>query len=217
MTSEHFTAVSLAFSEHVADLDRARHVFEEEVERFNGYVAQRLEERRGLPGEGVRKLRWGRVEDWSVVRDVAWLNWYAGTRIEVDIRPPGYKVFRRAAAYLYFEVRYSRDAECFRFRCRLENQNRVSADIDEETMAVVHRRGESEFPASEQIKTNTAVLFRKDLHESLFDELSQWIDRSLAVVAEAIDSVFPDARYADDTPHEGTDSEELESGQDVID
>lgn len=195
--SETFSELTLAFDRHLGDLDRARKVFVEEVGVFNEYVAQRLMESCGIHGDGVKKLRWGSVENWSVQREVTWLNWYVGTRIPVDIRPPGHQRFKCAAAFLYFEVRYSRTRQRFRFRCRLENENRVSTDLDEVVMDIVRRR-RAEFPDSDQVKTNTAILFGRDIGESLLDELGHWVGLSLDAVAEAVDELFPDSAYSVD-------------------
>ena len=84
----------------------------------------------------------------------------------------------------------------FVFRSRFENQNVVHSDIDEQIMGVIRERDAAEFANFQQIKSNTAILFRKPLANDIFDNLYQYIDSAMGVVATAIDRLFPDAEYA---------------------
>jgi|GEM_PF-2185916 len=194
-SSSHYSDVSAAFNSHIANLDKARRVFEEEVEVLNSFVFKHLEDRRTWPVEGVRKTRWGRPEPWSSTREVAWLNWSAATRTRMDIRAPGYKRFRKAAAYVFFQVAYDSSLGTFAFTCRVENQNSVDAALDERAIELIQTMDPGDFPNSVHVKRNTAMLFRCELEESLWDEANNWVDRGLDILTKVVDQVFPDELY----------------------
>ena len=206
MTStKRFSDVSAAYNAHVANLDQARCIFEEEVTKLNEYVYRHLAER--YP-RATRKLRWGAPKHWSTAREVTWLHWMAGCRVRLDVKPPGYKVFRKGAAFLYFQSLYAESVGAFVFEARLENQNTANTEIDEEAYAVIEAEGGDRFPRAEHLKRNTTVLFRCDLGDGLFDDLNDYVDRAMEVIEAAIDRLYPDSAYpteaaGDEAPGDG--------------
>ena len=72
MSKRQFSEITLAYCSHVAALDRARRIFEEEVRQLNQFVLAELTELAGRPLDSViRKVRWTDPRDWSTERDVA--------------------------------------------------------------------------------------------------------------------------------------------------
>lgn len=194
MPDRPFSALAVTFSQHVANLNRARDQFEREARDFNEYVAQHVEEASARPSDrDVQKLRWRECQDWSKTREVAWLNLYVATRVRLDIRQPGYTNFRKAAAYLYFEVLFDWDRSTFVFRARLENQNTVRGDLDETVFELA--RDDDAYPGSEHVKSNTAILFRHEVRADLLDGLSQSVDAAMQLVEAGVDQLYPDAEY----------------------
>ena len=63
-------------------------------------------------------------------------------------------------------------------------------------MGILEERGPAEFPHFEHIKSNTTVLFRRELKDEFFDNLHQYIDHAAGIVSQAIDRIFPDSHYA---------------------
>ncbi len=207
-SDKRLSEVSLVYNKHVANLDRARQIFEEEMQNLVDFVHKHFEDRRTWPQEGVRKVRWGKPQPWSSARSVPWLNWIAATRVRMDVKPPNYKVFRKAAAFVYFQIGFVADIGCFAFECRLENQNAIDTDLDEETFSVIQKQDSARYPRAEHIKRDTTVIYRCDIEESLFDDINDWVDRGLNVICEAVDQMFPDTQYAN------TSTAEEESEQD---
>jgi len=196
MSEQGFTEVSMTYNNHVVNLDRARQGFEEDTRRFNGLVLSHLADVCSREPDGIGKMRWRLPEDWSSAREVAWLNFVASARIRLDLRPPQYKNFKKHAAYLYFEIRFDPDMGRFVLRCRLENQNNVNAEIDETVDQLIRDERAAAFPGHDHIKSSTTILFKRDLGEELLDNINQYVDSALDVVAEAIDRIFPDADYS---------------------
>jgi hypothetical protein len=211
-SDKRLSEVSLAYNKHVVNLDRARKVFEEEMQNLVDFAHKHLDDRRTWPQEGVRKVRWGKPQPTSSARSVPWLNWVAGTKVRMDIRPPNFKVFRKAAAFVYFEIVFVRDIGNFVFECRLENQNIIDTDLDEETFAVIQKHDSSEFPRAEHIKRDTTVIYRCDIEESLFDDINNCVNRGLDVICEAVNQIFPDSEYTDTSAiEEEKEQDEIES------
>ncbi len=198
MSKRQFSEITLAYCSHVAALDRARRIFEEEARQLNRFVLAELTELVGRPLDSViPKVRWSDPRDWwSTARDVAWLNYFAATQLSLDIRQPQYKNFKRAAGYLYFETVFDHTAGQFAFQCRFENKNLVHPDLDEEVMKLVKERGVEIFPDPTHIKSNTAVLFRRPLASDLFDNLTQYVNDATMTITAAVNQIFPDADYA---------------------
>jgi hypothetical protein len=191
-----FSDVAISFNEHLASLDSARKIFEEEVETFNDQVRDRLIERCEWSGEGIQKVRWRDPELCSSARQVAWLNWSAETRIRLDILLPRYQRFKNAAAFLYFRTIYSWDAGKFCFDCLFTNQNNVNSDLDEEVYRQTKTCPSDWFPRAEHIKRNNTRIFQCELESSLFEESDGLVDRSLEIVAKAVDALYPDSQYS---------------------
>lgn len=197
MSKRQFSEITLAYCSHVAALDRARRMFEEDVQQLNRFVSAELDELARRPLDSViPKVRWSDPRDWSTTKDVAWLNYLAGTQLSLDIRQPQYKNYKRAAGYLYFETVFDHDLEQFRFQCRFENKNLVHPDLDEEVMKLVKERGVEIFPDPIHVKSSTAVLFRRPLASDLFDNLTQYVNHATMTITAAVDRIFPDADYA---------------------
>jgi hypothetical protein len=198
MTSDlRYSDVSQTYNTHVANLDRARLIFQREVEQLNEYASKHIEDRRSWPLEGVQKVRWGKPEHWSTARETTWLNWTSATRVRLDVRPPGYMRYKMAAAYVFFQTSYDQELAKFVFSCRLENQNAVSSDIDEEAIALIRAADIGRFPNAVHVKRNRAMLFRINLEDSLYDEINDWVDRGFELISATIDRMFPDAEYLD--------------------
>lgn len=196
MPEREFSEITLVYNDHIGNLNRARQIFEEETRELNEIVLQHLNEVVSRPTDrAAPKLRWSEPRDWSMSRDVTWINFMTGAQLSIDIRQPGYKIFRKAAGYVYFETVFHEPADSFVFQCRFENQNIVHADIDEQIIHRVTTVGEQDFPDFEHVKTNTAILFRRPLSSSLFDTINQIVDGSLRVIETSIDNIFPDDDY----------------------
>lgn len=194
MSERTFSEVSTTYNANLNQLNDARQIFEKEVRSLNEFVHAHLSERRQAE-QRIEKLRWEAAEDWSTGREGPWLNWYCGTRIRLDVKLPGKTRFRKGAAFVYFQTIFDHDLDRFMFRCRLENQNTIAEDIDEQAFGIVQKRGENEFPGAHHVKANTAILFRYPLQDSLFDELNRNVDRALGAVEQAIEIILPDDRY----------------------
>lgn len=197
-----FSEVSVIYNTHIANLNHAREMFEEEVRGLNELILEHLGDTAGRPRDGVVKLRWSAPEDRSKSRDVAWLNFRSGSRLRLDVRPPGFSRFKRGAAFLHFEIVFDPESSQFLFRSRLENQNTVSDEIDERVVGVVETRGKDIFPRHCHLKRNTAIVFCRDLNDSIFENLNQYIDDAINVVEAAVEGLFPDSAYADDNTGE---------------
>lgn len=198
MTPERkFSELTYAYNANAWNLNEARKIFQNEINEFNNDIEGRLQEVCQRPNdEGkIKKVRWSDPTDWSTSKDGPWLNYIASTQVEMDIKPPSFKIFKRAAAYLYFEIRFDRDFSRFMFRCRLENQNSVHNNIDEKVMELISQKKTEEFPNAVHQKSNTGILFRHELKDDLFDILYQQIDNAIKVCEEAIDAIFPDSQY----------------------
>ncbi len=190
--------VAVAYNINIACLDEARQIFEKEVKQLNEVVMDHLyaaTKRLNQDEKMGRKLRWQQPEDDSRNREGPWLNFAARAVIGLDVKVPGAKVFKKNAAYLYFETVYDRDAEKkFVFQCRFENQNIVSDELDEKVLELVRDKSD-QFPAQVHFKANTTVLFRFRLEENLFDELNEHIDSAMAVCQDEVNILFPDSAY----------------------
>lgn len=196
MSDRGFSEISLVFNDHIGNLDRARHVFEDESRTLNDYILDHLAEVVNRPNEEpIQKIRWSDPRDWSTSRDVSWTNFFAGTQLSMDVRQPGYKIFRRAAGYVYFEVVFDTQLDYFVFQCRFENQNLAHSEIDEEICRIIDDKPDA-YPLSEHVKANTAILFKRKLSSELFDTINQMVEDSLSIIAQAVNSVFPDEAYA---------------------
>lgn len=190
-----FSDVSLSYNANAANLDQARWIFQKEVSELNGWVQSHLSEMIKRPREGIKKVRWSDCEDWSTAKDGPWLNFIGATVVGLDMSPPELSIFKRGVAYLYFETRFDSDVNRFMFRARFENQDVVSKILDETVMEVVRSKGDEMFPNSEQIKSNTAILFKREIGNELFENVNQFIDSAVLVCEEAVDRLFPDSQY----------------------
>lgn len=193
-----FSEVSLAYNANAANLDQARLIFQREVSELNEWVQGHLNEVVQRIREGASKLvRWRNPVDCSTAKDGPWLNFIGSTKISLDVSPPTLSVFKKDVAYLYFETRFDSDINRFSFRARFENQNIVSPILDETVMEVVRSNGAEMFPNSELIKSNTAILFKREIGNELFENLNQYIDAAILACEEAVYRVFPDFDYQD--------------------
>lgn len=206
-----FSELTHAYNANAWNLNDARKIFQNEINEFNSDIESHLQEVCGRPidDDRIKKVRWSNPTDWSTSKDGPWLNYNASTQVEIDIKPPGYKIFKRAAAYLYFEIRFDRDFNRFMFRCRFENQNSVNESIDESVMEIISSQSPVEFSNSFHQKSNTAILFRHELKDDLFDRLYQVIDKAIIICEEAVDAIFPDELYVNfdeenDETHDGS-------------
>ena len=189
-----FSDVSLSYNANAANLDQARWMFQKEVSELNEWVQNHLSEVIDSR-KRMDKVRWSNSEDRTTEKDGPWLNFRSRTRISMNVRPPRLRKFRRSVAYLYFETRFDSDLNRFMFRARFENQNVVSPVLDETVMEVVRSKGDEMFPNSEQIKSNTAILFKREIANELFENMNQFIDSAVVVCEEAVDKIFPDSQY----------------------
>lgn len=223
-----FSEVSLAYNEHLANLDEARRQFEDDVRGLNNHVADRLAEIASKPAGGLNKTRWSRLSDSSRQREGSWLTWVAGSSLELDVRAPRKKNFRRGAGLLYFETAFDHTVDRYRFRARFENQNLADDGIDEAVIDYVTTRTD-EFPNSDQIKSNTAILLRVELEEGLNDAVGGYVESTLRAICAGVDAVFPDELYrvggeidpdeadVDDDAATSFDDEDRDADDDVAD
>ena len=127
---------------------------------------------------------------------MTWLNFFAGSYVRLDVRLPGKRNFRKAAAYVYFQFLFDRELEKFVYQCRFENQNLVHDGLDETVSELAAQKGESTFPGAYHVKSDTAVVFRRLITDTLFDELGGSVDDAIELVEEAVDVLFPNSHYA---------------------
>jgi len=194
-----FSEISLVYNLHAFSLNEARQAFQEETMRLNQIVQEQLKEIAGRftaqASTGIAKVRWGTPEDHSSARDVSWLNFLAGIELAVDIRPPGYQIYRKGAAFMYFETRFDDEMKKFVFQVRFENSNSVDAMLDEHLHKVLSENPDKDLPGSYPVKTNTVILCRRELDESLSDAICVVIEKCLRKTIEMVDRVFPDQAY----------------------
>ena len=186
--------VAIAYNQHLANLDEARQQFESDVTELNAIVAERLVDSVGAPIERLRKHRWRDLVDFSSQRASSWLAWSAATKVRLDLRSPDRANFKNGAAELYFEFKYDRDAERFRFSVRFENRNTVNERLDEVLAGYIGLH-EDAYPEGSHIKSNTTILLRADLSTDIHLILAGHVDASLEAVRAMVDQVLPDDAY----------------------
>ncbi len=192
-----FSEVSLAYNANILNLDEARGIFQKELNDLNSFIWDHLTEasRRTSDSSDVKKWRWANPEDWSTVKDGPWQNYITATYLPLDICPPGYNRFKRGVSTLYFEIRLDKEFGRFMFRARFENANIVDKNLDEKIIEILNRDKPEECLNMDQIKSNTAIIFRHELKDELFDNLHDYIDKALEICERAVDEMFPDHLY----------------------
>lgn len=148
----------------------------------------------GPPVGPLRKHRWRDLVDFSSRRASSWLAWSAATRIRLDLRAPDRSYFKQGAAELYFEFKYDRDVEAFRFIVRFENRNTVSERLDEVLAGCIDQHRDR-YPNGVHVKANTTVLLKIDLTTETETNLPEHVDACLDAVKAMVDLVLPDTSY----------------------
>ena len=200
--SEKFNEVSITYNNCVANLDSARQIFQDDLKKLNCFVAEHLEEVCSDQEKPSFRHRWGGPEDWSTSKAGTWRNFISSQRIWLDIRQTDYTNFAWKAAYLYFESRFDKELCRFMFQCRLENQNVVNEFIDEELIKIIGLENKEKFPYSVHVKSNRAILFKKELDDQIFSYLNQDIDNAIATCNETVASLYPSNLYEEDNAQE---------------
>ncbi len=199
-SSKKFTDLFIAYNANISNLYYARQEFENELKYFIQMITDKLDEANSKKRTccDENKLRWGKPEEWTIGKDSSWIRSYFGVRLPIDIRPPtNHTKFRNNAGYLYLVIRFDEDFGKFMLRCRFENNNYASEDIDEKIIELIKNNSDSEYPFLNYklVKNDEAVLFKLDLEDSLFETIDMYIEKSLTVCEQAIDELFPDCDY----------------------
>ena len=198
-----FSEVAVAYNQSLANLNTARDIFEKELDQLIAGVLDHLETvivRHNKDEQIKDKMRWADPEDQSRKKDGPWINYTAAASVALDIRPPTAKNFKKGAAYLTFECVFDANGgNKFVFRCRLDNQNSVFTELDEKVFELIKTKADG-FPKAEHIKSDVTILFSRDLEDSLFADINQHIDSSLAVCQEAVDVLIKLAAPAQTVP-----------------
>ena len=185
-----FTDVTLAFNANLSTLDEARQIFEEDAIRLIALVNEHLGgtvERANLK-ESKSFLLWSLPEGFESKRAGHWLNFYAGTKTMLSIRPPNGKNFRNMAAQLRFVVEFDwHGSKQFMFTGCVESHNPILADFDEEVFDLV--KDDTRLPGSQHIKTDTTILFRLPLDAGVFDRISSLTDESIDICTKVIEKI----------------------------
>ena len=191
MSSNHrFTEVTVAFNINLSTLDEARQIFEADAIRLIAQVNEHLggTVERANSRESKSFLLWSLPEGFESKRAGHWLNFYAGTKAMLSVRPPNGKNFRNMAAQLRFVVEYDwQGSKQFMFTGYVESHNAIIANFDEDVFELL--KGNARFPGSQHIKTDMTILFRLPLDAEVFDRISSLTDESVEVCTKAIEKI----------------------------
>lgn len=180
--------VSVAYISNAYHLDLARREFERQATNMLEHVEQELNNIARRMGPESDVIRWRNPMVEFPQREIAWLNFRANANITLDLRPRGFKNFKKDAAYLYFEVLFDDDSRSFVFQARFENQSVSDAfrDLDEQIIEIARNPEEKlNFPNSDHIKASTAILFRHSIDEELWDNLHSRVTNAIRVCEAA--------------------------------
>lgn len=192
--SKRLSDVSAAYVKNAYHLDLARREFErqalsiiEQVESDLGSVA-----RRNTANGELSRWRSPQIE--SPQREIAWLNFKANASITMDVKPRGFRNFKKEAAFLYFEILFDDELNEFVFQSRFENQSvhPVLLDIDEKIIELARSADKvSMFPGSSHVKASTAIIFKLQITEEMLENLSPHIQHAIQLCESSISHLMP--------------------------
>lgn len=198
-SNKKFTDLFFAYNANISNLKLARQEFESELLNFIEEIATELDEanNRQRVNFDEKKLDWGNPEDWSSGKDGAWTRQFFGICIPVHIRPPGYTNFKKNAGKIFFIARFDEEFGKFMLQCIFINSDNreTCSEIDEKMFEIIKNDPECPFKNFKLIRSNEVILFRHELNDQLYADISKYIEKSLAICEQAIDALFPDCDY----------------------
>jgi hypothetical protein len=147
--------------------------------------------------------RWREPRSEAPLREIAWLNFKTNASISIDVKPRGFRNFKKEVAYLFFEILFDTERREFVFQSRFENQSVHEGldDLDEKIIEIARSPdARSKYPDSNHIKASTAIIYKYKLDDELFENLSPRIKDAVELCEAALRSLAPQVDSAGPTP-----------------
>ncbi|MDH5729293.1 MAG: hypothetical protein OEZ58_09905, partial [Gammaproteobacteria bacterium] len=186
--------VALQYNEHCATLDEARKVFRDEINNLNTRIFEELS--KYCNSEYKDRLRWGSVEEQSTAREGAWLSYWVGSNMTIDLKQAGNTRYTKGSAKLSFEIAYDWDEHHqYMFQAYFLNHNtRGFEEMDETIVSIIEELGKDDFPNHTHVKSDKTIIFQYFLTKDndLFNTYVQHVEKCIKVCQLTLDRMFPD-------------------------
>ena len=189
-----FSDVSLSYVRNAYNLDLARREFEKQALAMIEQVVSDLSNIARKQLQDADCCRWREPISEAPQREIAWLNFKTNAFITIDVKPKGFRNFKKEAAYLFFEILFDSERREFVFQCRFENQSVHEGldDLDEKIIELARAPdAKAKYPDSNHIKASTAIIYKYRIDDELFENLSPRIKDAVELCEAALIRLSP--------------------------